>query len=189
MNDSGDLILLAYSSIGTHHFEQSELVDLLTFARDFNSRNGLTGMLLYVDESFFQILEGDPKTLHDLYFRIEQDTRHTHVIKLIEIPIEKVVEGRKQLEGDTKTLHDLYFRIEQDARHTRVIKLLEIPIEKRTFSEWSMGFAKVTRADLATIPGLNDFFGRGSVFSDLEPGKAQVLLEAFRDGKWRRHLV
>jgi len=148
MNDSGDLILLAYSSIGTHHFEQSELVDLLTFARDFNSRNGLTGMLLYVDESFFQILEGDPKTLHDLYFRIEQDTRHTHVIKLI-----------------------------------------EIPIEKRTFSEWSMGFAKVTRADLATIPGLNDFFGRGSVFSDLEPGKAQVLLEAFRDGKWRRHLV
>jgi hypothetical protein len=148
MNDSGDHILLAYSSIGTHHFEQSELVDLLTFARDFNSRNGLTGMLLYVDESFFQILEGDAKTLHDLYSRIEQDTRHTHVIKLI-----------------------------------------EIPIEKRAFSEWSMGFAKVTRADLATIPGLNDFFGKGSVFSDLETGKAQVLLEAFRDGKWRRRLT
>lgn len=148
MNDSADLILLAYSSAGTHHFEQSELVDLLAFARDFNSRNGLTGMLLYIDESFFQILEGDPKTLHDLYYRIEQDTRHTHVIKLI-----------------------------------------EIPIEKRTFSEWSMGFGKVTRADLATIPGLNDFFGRGSVFSDLEPGKAQVLLEAFRDGKWRRRLA
>ena len=129
MNDSDNLILLAYSSVGTHHFEQSELVDLIAFARDFNSRNGLTGMLLYIDESFFQILEGDPKTLHDLYSRIEQDTRHTHVIKLI-----------------------------------------EIPIEKRTFSEWSMGFAKVTRADLATIPGLNDFFGRGSVFSDLEPG-------------------
>jgi hypothetical protein len=148
MNDSDNLILLAYSSVGTHHFEQSELVDLLAFARDFNSKNGLTGMLLYVDESFFQILEGDPKTLHDLYSRIEQDTRHRGVIKLI-----------------------------------------EIPIEKRTFSEWSMGFAKVTRADLATIPGLNDFFGRGSVFSDLEPGKAQVLLEAFRDGKWRRRLA
>jgi hypothetical protein len=148
MKDSDDLILLSYSSVGTHHFEQSELVGLLAFARDFNSRNGLTGMLLYIDESFFQILEGDPKTLHDLYSRIEQDTRHTHVIKLI-----------------------------------------EIPIEKRTFSEWSMGFAKVTRADLATIPGLNDFFGRGSVFSDLEPGKAQVLLEAFRDGKWRRRLA
>jgi hypothetical protein len=148
MNEENDLILLAYSSVGTHHFEQTELVDLLTFARNFNTKNGLTGMLLYVDESFFQILEGDSKTLDDLYSRIEHDTRHTGVIKLI-----------------------------------------EIPIEKRTFSEWSMGFAKVTREDLATIPGLNDFFGRGSVFSDLEPGEAQVLLEAFRDGKWRRHLV
>jgi hypothetical protein len=148
MNDSDDLILLAYSSVGTHHFAQSELVDLLAFARDFNSRNGLTGMLLYIDESFFQILEGDPKTLHDLYSRIEQDTRHTHVIKLI-----------------------------------------EIPIENRSFSDWSMGFAKVTRADLATIPGLNDFFGKGSVLTDLEPGKAQVLLEAFREGKWRRRLA
>jgi hypothetical protein len=148
MSDSGDLILLAYVSAGTHHFEQSELVNLLTFARDFNSKHDLTGMLLYVEESFFQILEGDAKTLHDLYSRIEKDTRHTHVIKLI-----------------------------------------ESPVEKRTFSEWSMGFAKVTRADLASIPGLNDFFGRGSVLSDLEPGKAQVLLEAFRDGKWRRQLA
>lgn len=148
MNDSDDLILLAYSSVGTHHFEQGELVDLLAFARNFNSRNGLTGMLLYVDESFFQILEGDPKTLHDLYSRIEQDKRHT-----------------------------------------RLIKLIDMPIEKRTFSDWSMGFAKVTRADLATIPGLNDFFGKGSVFSELEPGKAQILLEAFRDGKWRRRLA
>jgi len=147
MNDTNDLILLAYSSVGTHQFEQSELVDLLAFARKFNEQNDLTGMLLYVDGSFFQILEGDPKTLHDLYFRIERDTRHTHVIKLI-----------------------------------------ETPIQERAFSEWSMGFAKVTRADLATIPGLNDFFGRGSVFTDLKPGKAQLLLEAFRDGKWRRRL-
>jgi len=147
MNDTNDLILLAYSSVGTHHFDQSELVDLLTFARKFNDQHGLTGMLLYVNESFFQILEGDPKTLHDLYFRIERDKRHAHVIKLI-----------------------------------------EMPISDRSFSEWSMGFAKVTREDLATIPGLNDFFVQGSVFTDLKPGKAQLLLEAFRDGKWRRHL-
>jgi hypothetical protein len=147
MNDTNDLVLLAYSSVGTHHFEQNELVDLLAFARNFNDQNGLTGMLLYVDDSFFQILEGDPKTLDDLYSRIEIDTRHTHVIKLI-----------------------------------------EMPIQDRSFSEWSMGFAKVTREELATIPGLNDFFGRGSVFTDLKPSKAQLLLEAFRDGKWRRHL-
>jgi hypothetical protein len=147
MDDTNDLILLAYSSVGTHHFDQSELVDLLAFARKFNDQHDLTGMLLYIDESFFQILEGSPNTLHDLYSRIEIDTRHAHVIKL-----------------------------------------LEMPIQDRSFSEWSMGFAKVTREDLASIPGLNDFFGRGSVFTDLKPGKAQLLLEAFRDGKWRRRL-
>ena len=147
MDDTDDLTLLAYSSVGTRRFEQSELVDLLSFARKFNESHGLTGMLLYVDGAFFQILE-----------------------------------------GASRQLQDLYSRIEKDSWHSRVMKLLETPIEKRTFSAWSMGFAKVTREDLATIPGLNDFFVQGSVFTDLKPGKAQLLLEAFRDGKWRRHL-
>lgn len=148
MDDTGDLTLLAYSSVGTQRFEQSELVDLLTFARKFNESHGLTGMLLYVDGAFFQILE-----------------------------------------GASLQLHDLYSRIEIDSRHTRVMKLIETPIEKRTFSAWSMGFAKVTRAELATIPGLNDFFGKGSSFTELEAGKAKMLLEAFREGKWRARLA
>jgi hypothetical protein len=104
-------------------------------------------MLLYVDETFFQILEGEPDELHALYGRIEHDIRHT-----------------------------------------KVIKLLDVPVEKRTFGRWSMGYAKVTREELAKIPGLNDFFGRGSVFTELESGKAKVLLDAFREGKWRRRL-
>jgi len=148
MADTSNLILLAYSSVGSRRFAQSDLVDLLSFARKFNESNGLTGMLLYVDGAFFQILEGSTATLHDLYSRIEQDSRHSHVMKLI-----------------------------------------EIPIEKRTFSEWSMGFAKVTRKDLATIPGLNDFFGHGLSFAELEEGKAKMLLEAFQQGNWRRRLA
>jgi hypothetical protein len=122
-------------------------VELLTRARKFNDSHGLTGMLLYVDESFFQILEGDSDELHTLYERIEQDNRHA-----------------------------------------KLIKLIEMPIEKRTFESWSMGYAKVTREELAKIPGLNDFFGKGSSFSALEAGKAKVLLDAFREGKWRRRL-
>ena len=147
MTECSNLILLAYSSFATRHFDRSGLVEILTFARNFNDAHGLTGMLLYVDESFFQILEGEPDVLHSLYGRIEQDSRHT-----------------------------------------RVIKLLEVPIEKRTFARWSMGYAKVTREELAKIPGLNDFFGKGSAFTELEAGDAKVLLDAFREGKWRRRL-
>jgi hypothetical protein len=147
VSQDSNLVLLAYSSVAVSHFDRDRLVELLTFARNFNDAHCLTGMLLYVDESFFQILEGDPDELHALYERIEQDKRHA-----------------------------------------KVIKLLEVPIEKRTFAEWSMGYAKVTREELAKIPGLNDFFGKGSVFTELEAGKAKVLLDAFRDGKWRRRL-
>jgi hypothetical protein len=147
MNPESDLIQLAYSSGATQHFDQAQLLDLLTFARDFNSRHDISGMLLYLDDTFFQILEGEPGVLRALYGRIEKDNRHA-----------------------------------------KVIKLLDRPITERTFSDWSMGYAKVTRQELATIPGLNDFFGRGSSFSELEAGKAKQLLEAFREGQWRRRL-
>ena len=147
MTERSNLILLAYSSVAIRHFDRDSLVELLTFSRNFNDSHGLTGMLLYVDESFFQILEGKPDELHALYGRIERDSRHTDVIKL-----------------------------------------LEIPIENRAFARWSMGYAKVTREELAKIPGLNDFFGRGSAFTELEASKAKVLLDAFREGKWRRRL-
>ena len=147
MTERSNLILLAYSSVATRHFDRDSLVQLLTLARNFNESHGLTGMLLYVDESFFQILEGDPDELHALYERIEHDMRHA-----------------------------------------KIVKLIEMPIDKRTFARWSMGYAKVTREDLAKIPGLNDFFGKGSAFTELEAGKAKVLLDAFREGKWRRRL-
>ena len=147
MTEPSNLILLAYSSIATRHFDRDSLVELLTRARSFNDAHGLTGMLLYVDESFFQILEGDPDVLHALYERIEHDNRHA-----------------------------------------KIIKLLETPIEERSFASWSMGYAKVTREELAKIPGLNDYFGKGSAFTELEAGTAKILLDAFREGKWHRRL-
>ncbi len=148
MEDAKKEILLAYCSAAIRFFEPKDLVDLLTLSRKNNETNGITGMLLYIDESFFQVLEGD--------------------------------------EG---ILHALYEKIQRDKRHSKVIKLIEEPIAKRTFSNWSMGYAKATRAELSTIPGLNDFFALGSSFSELEPGRAEVLLEAFREGKWRRRLT
>ena len=147
MNVTTGLTQLVYCSVATHHFDQTELLGLLAFARDFNSRNNISGMLLYVDDSFFQVLEGDPAVLRPLYERIEKDKRHA-----------------------------------------KVIKLLDQQITERTFSEWSMGYTKVSREELASIPGLNDFFGRGSSFVELEAGKAKQLLEAFRSGQWRRRL-
>lgn len=140
-------IHLAYSSAATRALEPRDLLDLLAVARKKNEEQGITGMLLYINESFFQVLEGDEAVLHPLYEKIHRDDRHTNVIKLI-----------------------------------------EEPIEKRAFAKWSMGYANVTRSELSKIRGLNDFFTHGSSFHDLEAGRAKLLLEAFREGKWRRRL-
>lgn len=140
-------ICLVYASAATRHFEPKELAQILTKAGRHNLRAGITGMLLYTEGSFFQVLEGNAQVVHKLYDKI-----------LV------------------------------DPRHSRAIKLIEDRIEKRTFPQWSMGFARVSRDELARIPGLNDFFDRGSSFDKLGEGRAKALLAAFREGRWRRRL-
>ncbi len=89
------------------------------------------------------------------------------------------------LEGDSDTVESLYRRIEADERHKNVVKLISEPIEERSFGEWSMGYPKVTHAELEEIPGLNDFFACGHSFIELEDGRAKILLKAFKGGQWR----
>ena len=89
------------------------------------------------------------------------------------------------LEGDEEAVEALYTIIERDPRHHKVSKLISERIEGRSFGDWSMGYPRVTKKDLAEIPGLNDFFAAGNSFLELEWGRAKTLLKAFQDGKWR----
>jgi hypothetical protein len=82
----------------------------------------------------------------------------------------------------------LYTKITKDPRHTRTKKILEEPIERRAFGEWTMGFPNLDAAELARIPGLNDFFVGNQTFLDIGEGRAKLLLTAFKDGRWRASL-
>lgn len=73
---------LVYVSSARKPFTKPELVDLLTRARANNSRLGITGMLLYKDGNFIQILEGDRQEVENLYNIISQDPRHHDIIIL-----------------------------------------------------------------------------------------------------------
>ena len=70
----------------------------------------------------------------------------------------------------------------------KIVAIIREPILKRSFGEWTMGFAAVTSADLQDITGLNDFFGEGSSFAQLNAGRAKKLLNAFKEGRWRSKL-
>ena len=78
---------LIYSSSATYPLSDTELQDLLAKARTRNEQYDVTGVLLYHEGQFMQLLEGEAETVHSLYSMIEQDARHTGVLKLADKPI------------------------------------------------------------------------------------------------------
>jgi hypothetical protein len=80
---------LVYISTAYRLMNQDELLDILVVSRKNNQKNKLTGMLLYGEGTFIQVLEGDESTLEKTYKTIEADGRHKNVIKMAEGVIEK----------------------------------------------------------------------------------------------------
>ncbi len=142
-----DLIHCIYTSSPADGIDRSELDAILDKARTNNRKLGVSGMLLFDDGAFFQVLEGKKSVVEPLFEKIKQDDRHRHVVRLV-----------------------------------------KEPIDERDFGSWTMGIADVPKHELATMPGLNDFFSDGGSFSELDPGKAKDLLGAFKQGRWRNSL-
>lgn len=70
---------LVYTSHATKPFSESDLIALLRECRDSNQKEGITGMLLYIQGKFIQVLEGKKETVIKLYERIALDPRHLRV--------------------------------------------------------------------------------------------------------------
>lgn len=75
---------LTYVSSATQSFTGRDLVTLLAQWRDNNARNGITGMLLYKDGNFMQVLEGPPAIVRRQFLAIRSDYRHEQVVTLEE---------------------------------------------------------------------------------------------------------
>ncbi|MEH6647459.1 BLUF domain-containing protein [Sulfitobacter sp.] len=75
---------LIYTSTASHLMDDSELENLLENCRMKNLKNDVTGMLLYKEGSFMQLLEGERNAVMSTYDRIEKDTRHKDITLLRE---------------------------------------------------------------------------------------------------------
>lgn len=71
---------IIYLSSGVKIFSDEEINDLLKISRENNQKNGITGLLLYSDGNFMQILEGEKEAVESTYNKILNDTRHRNVI-------------------------------------------------------------------------------------------------------------
>lgn len=70
---------IIYTSREAQFFSDDEIEDLLAGARSHNQGHDITGVLLYFDLVFFQVLEGPKQALEDLFMRIVEDPRHKDV--------------------------------------------------------------------------------------------------------------
>lgn len=82
-----DLTMLIYGSSATDRFSEADLVPLLQQAREKNQRLNVTGMLLYRDGNFLQVLEGERGTVEALYETIAKDPRHRSLLVFLKRPI------------------------------------------------------------------------------------------------------
>ena len=79
-----DLVELSYLSEAVSDMSFLGLMRLLESARAFNQQNGITGILLYDNQQFGQIIEGERANVMKTWKRIQDDKRH-HRIELLEI--------------------------------------------------------------------------------------------------------
>ncbi|MCI5065127.1 BLUF domain-containing protein [bacterium] len=80
--EAEELIQLVYLSVSRWRLDTRELVQLLCTAREKNRALNVSGMLLYRDDYFLQVLEGPKKPVQLVFNCIQKDQRHHHIVKL-----------------------------------------------------------------------------------------------------------
>lgn len=78
---------LVYLSLAERPMSENELCELLTKARAYNEAHGITGLLIYRDREFMQLIEGEQADVMALFTHIERDRRHRQVHCVWEGPI------------------------------------------------------------------------------------------------------
>ena len=77
------LVHCIYTSVQTRPLTSGEIAGLIHYSRESNRVNGITGILLHVEDIFFQVLEGPAEAVDRLYAKIVADPRHTRITKII----------------------------------------------------------------------------------------------------------
>lgn len=84
-----ELNLLLYVSSAINLMGKDHLVDILRTSRRNNRKRGITGMLLYVEGNFMQVLEGPKAEVLALKKTIGNDARHHGMTEILNLPAEE----------------------------------------------------------------------------------------------------
>lgn len=84
---------LIYSSQATAEMSVNDLEQILADARAGNEKHNITGVLVYIDGVFLQVLEGDKETVLSLMRSIANDSRHSLVKVFHEAEVDRPTLG------------------------------------------------------------------------------------------------
>ncbi len=80
---------ICYISDSCREESLNSLKVLYSKAKKNNSKYNITGILIYSNANFLQVLEGDQKSVDATFKRISLDTRHRNIFKVINIDIQQ----------------------------------------------------------------------------------------------------
>jgi hypothetical protein len=131
------MIQTLYVSKATKPMSEDEILEILKQSRERNKEDSITGMLLYVKEKFFQILEGEESKVSETYERILKDERHTDIKLIKKFDIQKRVfpewsmgfkyiteENMDEVEGYSDFLNNYVEPEDFTGRYSLAVKLL-----------------------------------------------------------------
>lgn len=73
---------IIYLSAGVKWFSETELKDILAISNINNRRNNITGLLLYSEGNFIQLLEGEENVVHQTFQKLSGDQRHKGIMHI-----------------------------------------------------------------------------------------------------------
>lgn len=78
---------IVYLSLETRRMARADILDILRVSRVNNTVREVTGMLMYYDGVFLQVLEGDAERIEALMTVLRHDRRHRDMRVLLDEPI------------------------------------------------------------------------------------------------------
>lgn len=98
---------IVYFSFSVKPFSEADITAILDQSRRYNTEHNLSGMLLYLNGSVIQVLEGKQDVVDLLYSRIKQDSRHRDVTQVFSRPILRRLFSQWSMGYETVTLQEL----------------------------------------------------------------------------------
>lgn len=88
---------LIYQSAAPAQFDEHQLDEIGKISAKNNQQLGITGILLFDGEAFFQVLEGESEVIYPLYEKIKQDARHRDIVMIMDTVIHRRGKGCRTL--------------------------------------------------------------------------------------------